>query len=450
MMVQIFHTLDIEKFYLFRIIESLGNDESVPSIYLCGNSLGLQPVTTREYVNRHLDNWASKGVYGHFTEVDGVPTKPWLDIDEDPTTSMATLVGAKTHEVAIMQTLTANLHLLLLSFYKPTKDKYKIIIESKAFPSDHFVVQSQLAHHGRTAKEALILIEPSHPDTHYFSAQHVLDTIDKHAESTALILLPGIQFYTGQLFDIKRITSHAHSKGIPIGWDLAHAAGNVPLQLHEWQVDFAVWCTYKYLNSGPGAMGALFVHENNSSVRNPPSKDGQEGNDQLTGGLEAEQRFGYTHRLAGWWGSSKDSRFDMNNVFIPISGARGWQLSNPSVLDMSSVIASLRIFDKTDMQTLRKRSIRLTNYLEYLLLNWSCSGERPYQLLTPRNPSERGAQLSIKLNPGLLDPMLEHLEHKGVVIDERKPDVIRIAPAPLYNTFSDVWNFVDILWQGFT
>ena len=410
--------------------------------------MGLQPVATREYVNHYLDNWASKGVYGHFTEVDGTNTKPWVDIDEDAVISMAKLVGGRTHEVAVMQTLTANLHLLMLSFYKPTKEKYKIIIEAKAFPSDHFVMQSQLAHHGRTAKEALVLMEPSDPDTHYFSTQHVLDTIDKHADSTSLIILPGIHFYTGQLFDINRITTYAHSKGIPIGWDLAHAAGNVPLQLHDWQVDFAVWCTYKYLNSGPGSIGALFVHEKNGNIRNPPSKDDLEGNNQLTGGLEAEQRFGYTHRLAGWWGSSKESRFDMTNVFVPISGARGWQLSNPSALDTSSVIASLRVFEKTDIPTLRKRSIRLTSYLEYLLLNWPCNGERPYRLLTPRNPAERGAQISIKLNPGLLEALLEHLTLKGVVIDERKPDVIRVAPTPLYNTFSDVWNFVNIVWQG--
>jgi kynureninase len=410
--------------------------------------LGLQPALAREYINRHLDIWATKGVNGHFTEIEGAYTKPWVDIDEDAVGPMATLVGAKQDEVAVMQTLTANLHLLLLSFYKPTKDKYKIIIESKAFPSDHFVIQSQLAHHGQTTNDALVLMEPSDSNTHYFSTQHVLETIDKNADETTLILLPGIHFYTGQFFDIKTITAHAHSKGIVIGWDLAHAAGNVPLQLHDWGVDFAVWCTYKYLNSGPGSMGALFVHEKHSIPRNLPSIDDRESKNNLKGGLEAEKGFGYKHRLAGWWGSSKASRFDMTNVFIPIPGARGWQLSNPSALDMTSIIASLRVFEKTSIEELRERSLRLTGYLEFLLLNWPCKGERPYNLLTSTNPAERGAQMSIKLHPGLLEGVLEHLTAHGVVIDERKPDVIRVAPTPLYNTFSDVWHFVHILWEG--
>jgi kynureninase len=366
---------------------------------------------------------------------------------------MAKLVGASPSEVAVMQTLTANLHFLLASFYKPTKAKYKIIIEGKAFPSDHFAVQSHLAHRGYTCEEALVLLEPSDPATHYFSTERIIETIDRHAESTALILLPGVHFYSGQFLDIKTITAHAHSVGITIGWDLAHAAGNVPLQLHDWDVDFAAWCSYKYINAGPGSIGALFVHERHGRILHPPPEPGADGqggsNDVKLGGLEAERKYGYTHRLAGWWGSSKTSRFDMTNVFVPIAGAAGWQLSNPSTLDTTSVIASLSVFEQTSIGQLRERSLLLTAYLEFLLFNWPTADSKvPYRLLTPSDPRQRGAQLSVRLDPGLLDKVLEVLEKEGVVIDERKPDVIRVAPAPLYNNFSDVWNFVDIFWKA--
>jgi kynureninase len=371
-----------------------------------------------------------------------------MHIDDQAQLAMAGIVGAQVNEVAVMQTLTANLHFLMLSFYKPTAQRYKIIMEGKAFPSDHFAVQSQLAHHGLKAREALVLLEPSDKDSHYFSTQSVLDTIDEHADSTALILLPGVHYYSGQLFDIPTITAHAHEKDIVVGWDLAHAAGNVPLQLHNWNVDFAAWCTYKYLNSGPGAIAALFVHSQHGRVHKPPKQGAELENDVLRGGLEAEQVFGFRHRLVGWWGSSKESRFDMTNVFVPIPGALGWQLSNPSMLDTTSVIASLSVFAKTDMLSLRKRSIRLTAYLEFLLLNWPFTGDRPYTLLTPSCSNERGAQISVKLNPGLLDKVMLVLEKEGVVVDERKPDVIRIAPAPLYNNFYDVWQCVNILWKA--
>jgi kynureninase len=416
------------------------------SIYLCGNSLGVQPKRTRDYIDRYLTTWQHQGVYGHFKSIQGSVTEPWMHMDEQASTAMAPIVGAKAREVAVMETLTANLHLLMASFYKPTKDKYKIIIEGKAFPSDHFAVQSHLAHHGYSSRDALVLVEPDDAERHYFSTQHVLDTIAANADSTALILLPGIQFYTGQLWDIRTITEFAHSKGILIGWDLAHAAGNVPLQLHDWNVDFAAWCTYKYINSGPGCIGALFVHEKHGNVASPP--DSSSLSDVLAGGLEAEQQFGFRHRLCGWWGSSKASRFDMNNVFVPINGAGGFQLSNPSALDLTSVLASLSVFNMTSMAKLRSRSVKLTAYLEHLLLNWPCDGERPYVLLTPSNPDERGAQISVRFNPGLLDGLMEDLEAAGVVLDERKPDVIRIAPTPLYNTFTDVWQCVDILWAS--
>jgi kynureninase len=360
-----------------------------------------------------------------------------MHLDDQAKVEMAKIVGAQPSEVAVMETLTVNLHLLMASFYQPTKEKYKIIIEGKAFPSDHYAVQSHLAHRGYTPEEAMILIEPSDTTTHYFSTQHVCDTIAAHAATTALVLLPGIHFYTGQFFDIKAITAFAHSHGIAIGWDLAHAAGNVPLQLHDWDVDFAAWCSYKYLNAGPGSIAGLFVHDRHGTVA-------------ATAAAKEKSQSSFTPRLSGWWGSSKDTRFDMTNDFIPIPGASGWQLSNPSALDTTSVLASLSIFSSTDMQALRARSLRLTAYLEYLLLNWP-TGEgrkRPYVLLTPRNPEERGAQISVRLDPGLLAGVLEELEAEGVVIDERKPDVIRVAPTPLYNTFGDAWRFVDVLWAA--
>ncbi|KAF2665565.1 kynureninase [Microthyrium microscopicum] len=421
------------------------------SIYVCGNSLGLQPKCTKTYIERYLSTWSTQGVYGHFKSLDDELTKPWMNIDDQASAAMAPIVGATPNEVAVMETLTANLHFLLASFYKPTAYKYKILIEGKAFPSDHFAVQSHLAQHNYSAREALVLLEPDDSDKHYFSTQHILDTITEHAGSLALILLPGIHFYSGQFFDIKNITAHAHAHNVLIGWDLAHAAGNVPLQLHDWDVDFAAWCTYKYLNSGPGCIGALFVHDRHTAVANSPEKaleSSSAPNDVLTGGLEAEKRFGFRHRLCGWWGSSKTTRFEMDNVFVPIAGAAGWQVSNPSALDTTSVLASLSVFERAgSVVELRKRSVLLTGYLEYLLLNWPTvdGGQRPYTLLTPVNPEERGAQISVRLDPGLLDGVVVDLEAEAVVVDERKPDVIRVAPTPLYNTFSDVWNFVDIL-----
>lgn len=335
-----------------------------------------------------------------------------------------------------MQTLTANLHLLMASFYKPTKDRYKIIMERKAFPSDHFAVESQIQHHGLDPKDALILLEPENPDdSPLLSTEHVCATIDAHAGQTALVMLPGVQFYTGQLFDIPRVTAHAQSKGISMGWDLAHAAGNVPLYLHDWNVDFAVWCNYKYLNCGPGAIGGLFVHERHGvpgARANVLSAEDQEGSSDVA----------YRHRLAGWWGSGKSSRFSMDNKFSPIPGAAGFQLSNPSALDCSAVLASLSVFDKTSMEELREKSLQLTDYLEVLLLDGD--QPKPYRIITSSDPAQRGAQLSVRIREGLMDHVLEALENKAIVVDERKPDVVRVAPAPMYNTFEDCWRFAHV------
>ncbi|KAL5118053.1 Kynureninase (L-kynurenine hydrolase) [Pleosporales sp. CAS-2024a] len=408
--------------------EAQGND-SDKSIYFCGNSLGLQPVRTKDYVNRYLDTWASKGVFGHFTDYEG-GLPPWLHIDDAVKEQTSTIVGALKSEVVIMETLTANLHLLMSSFYRPNKDRWKIIIEGKAFPSDHYAALSQIALHNLDSS-ALITIEPPSSSAPYLSNEHILSVISQHAATTALVLLPGIQFYSGQFFDIELITRHCHAHGITVGWDLAHAVGNVPLALHDWNVDFAAWCNYKYMNAGPGVIGGAFVHERHGKV--------ERNTDNTTT---------YRPRLAGWWGSDKSTRFAMDNSFAPIPGASGFQLSNPSALDMTSLMASLDVFALTSMPALRARSIRMTAYLEARLLRYQGGEEPPYTIITPANPAERGAQLSVLLRPGLLENVLAYLEEEGVVVDERKPDVLRIAPAPLYNSFRDVHDFVGIFHEA--
>lgn len=301
-------------------------------------------------------------------------------------------------------------------------------------------MESQCHHHNLDPATSLVLIEPSDPKTHYFSTQHILSVIEEHASTTAVLLLPGVHFYSGQFLDIPTITRYAQERGILVGWDLAHAVGNVPLQLHDCNVDFAAWCSYKYLNSGAGSIGGLFVHERHGAVQEPKGWKDET--------LNVNDKIGYRHRLSGWWGSSKSSRFQMNNVFAPIAGAPGWQLSNPSALDTTSLLASLSVFAETDMASLRKKSLQLTAYLEHLLHHWPIptkfNDRRPYTLLTPSNPQERGAQISVKLDEGLLDGVMEVLEREAVVVDERKPDVIRVAPAPLYNNYSDVWRFMNV------
>lgn len=295
---------------------------------------------------------------------------------------------------------------------------------------------SQLAHHN-LPESALICLEPPNEAVPYLPTSHILRAIDEHASCTALLLLPGIQFYSGQFFDIATITAYARSKGIVVGWDLAHAAGNVPLRLHDWDVDFAAWCNYKYMNSGPGAIAGLFVHERHGTVEEAPAH----GSD-----LKAKKLV-YRPRLSGWWGSDRNTRFRMEPTFLPIPGAAGFQLSNPSTIDTTAVLASLSVFAMTDMEALREKSTKLTAYLEFLLLNsfeGEEEGERPYNIITPSDPKERGAQLSIRLRPGFLEPVMEILEEAGIVVDERRPDVIRVAPAPLYNGYRDAWHFTKV------
>lgn len=362
-------------------------------------------------------------------------------MDKKAADMVAPLVGAKAEEVCMMQTLTANIHLLMCAFYKPDiNGRHKIILESKAFPSDHvsllplkvsviltssqYAVDSQIRMHGLNPCESMICIEPpkeNSPENRLLGTDYILSIIDQHASDTAVLLLPGIQFYSGELFDIKTITAYAQSKGIFCIWDLAHAAGNVPLKLHDWNVDAAAWCSYKYINSGPGAIGGLFVHEKNSKKN-------------------ADNAF--PNRLSGWWGQDKVTRFKMINQFQPMEGAKGFQISNPSAVDLTSLCASLEVFGLTNMDALRAKSLKLTKYLEDMLNDLKSKGGQFIQL-TPTDPERRGAQLSLKLEEGLLAVVMHELEDYGVILDERKPDVIRVAPAPLYNNYTDVWKFME-------
>lgn len=401
----------------------LSQDEG---IYFCGNSLGLQPKVMQEYVQAQLDTWSSVGVQGHFAEIEDSPLSTWQNMAQTAAASMARLVGAHPEEVIAMNTLTVNLHLMMASFYRPHGRKNKILLEWKAFPSDHYAIESQIRWHGYDPIESMILMEPD--DGHRISTEKILKTIDENVDDIALVLLPGVQYYTGQLFDIPKITSYARSKDLTIGWDCAHAAGNVPMKLHDWNVDFAVWCTYKYMNAGPGAIAGAFVHERHGRVR-------YDDNDQPQ----------FMPRLSGWYGGDQQSRFRMDNNFRPIPGAGGFQCSNPSAIDLTALCASMSIFDKTTIDDLRNKSQRLTCYLEYLLdqMRLECD-DSLFKVITPRDPDERGAQLCILLREGLLQTIAKTLEEAGVICDKREPGVIRVAPVPMYNTYEDVWRFVQL------
>lgn len=383
-------------------------------IYFCGNSLGLQPKNTRDEILFELDKWQRLGVRGHFED-----KFPWMPYHENLTPYAAALVGAKDHEVVIMNSLTANLHFMMVSFYRPTSQRHQIMIEDHAFPSDHYAVESQIKHHGRSSDESLVLLKPREGED-LLRTEDILQRIDDNRDTLALILLPGLQYYTGQLLDIETITRHAQQYDIVVGVDLAHAAGNVPLQLHDWNVDFACWCNYKYLNSGPGAVGGCFVHERHSR------------NTDLV-------------RFAGWWGHDKASRFKMENHFQPIASAEGWQLSNPPILSLTAIRASYEVFAEAGgVARLREKSLRLTGYLEYLL-----GDQLPHQVsvITPSQTKERGCQLSLsvalegKSGRAVYDQMIA----AGISCDWREPNVIRVAPVPLYNNFEDVHRFTQTL-----
>jgi kynureninase len=334
---------------------------------------------------------------------------------------MSKIVGASSTEVVAMNTLTINLHLMMTAFYKPTEKKHKIMCEWRPFPSDFYAIESQIEWHGLDPKNSMLLVEPD--DGYLISTQKILDLIDQEADSLALILLPGIQYYTGQLLDIPTITAHARKHNITIGWDLAHAAGNVELKLHEWDVDFACWCTYKYMNAGAGAIAGTFIH----------SKHGNN-----------DRNFG----LKGWYGHDKSSRFLMDNKFVPTPGAQGFQCSNPSAVDLTCLAAALSVFEKTDMSALRSKALLLTAYAEHLLAEIAArnvrDGTSPFKVITPADPRQRGTQLSVLLQEDLMEDVSAGLESNGVVCDKRKPGIIRVAPVALYNTFSDVWRFMSV------
>ncbi len=379
-------------------------------LYFCGNSLGLQPKVTQKYIQQELSDWANLGVEGHFDA-----KNPWMPYHEFLTENMAKLVGAKPIEVVVMNTLTTNLHLLMVSFYQPTKTKYKIVIESDAFPSDRYAVESQLKFHGFDPKEGLVEWKPREGEEllHMEDLEAILEA---EGDEIALLMIGGVNYYTGQYFDIKKIAELGHAKGAMVGIDLAHGTGNIQPNLHDSNVDFAAWCTYKYLNAGPGSLAGLFVHEKHAH-----NKD--------------------LNRFAGWWGHDKETRFNMRYDFNPIPGAESWQLSNPPILSMAAIKASLDLFNEIGMDALREKSEKLTAYFEYLINEIDTDR---IKIITPSNPKERGCQLSIQVKNA--DKSLhQKLMDKHIITDWREPDVIRCAPVPLYNSFEDVYKMVDEL-----
>ena len=379
-------------------------------IYMTGNSLGLQPKHTKSYVNQELEDWATLGVEGHFEA-----KNPWLGYHELLTKAMANVVGAKPIETIVMNTLTANLHFMMVSFYQPTKTRYKIVIESDAFPSDKYAVESQLKHHGFDEKEGVILWKPRKGET-LLNYEDLEAILYHQGDEIALIMIGGVNYYTGQFFDLKRITTLGHKHNCVVGFDCAHGAGNVQLNLHDSGADFAVWCTYKYLNAGPGSLAGCFVHERHAYRTD-------------------------LNRFTGWWSHNKATRFNMRGEFDQLPGAEGWQLSNPPILSMAAIKASLDMFAEVGMEKLTTKSKKLTGYFEFLL---KTLGEDVIRIITPNNPNERGCQLSIQVKNA--DKLLhEKLTKAGVVSDWRAPDVIRCAPTPFYNSFEDVYRLVEKL-----
>lgn len=392
----------------FRERFSFPKATSGDCMYLCGHSLGLQPKTAAAYVNEELQEWAELGVEGHFRA-----KHPWMPYHRLLTEQTAQLVGAKPVEVVVMNSLTVNLHLMMVSFYRPTKERHKIIIERGAFPSDQYAVQSQIRFHGFDPATSLIELSPRIGEA-CLRDEDIESTIEREGEKVALILLGGVNYATGQAFDMESVTRWGHARGCVVGFDLAHAAGNLRLHLHQWGPDFAVWCSYKYLNGGPGCTAGCFVHERHAQNWDLP-------------------------RFAGWWGHDEESRFEMGPKFQPIPGADGWQLSNPSIMSLAVLRASMDIFHETGMERLRSKSVSLTSYMEFLLRQASSS---KFAIITPREKERRGAQLSIQVcHHGR--KLWEELMMAGVVGDWREPDIFRIAPVPLYNSYHDVFRFVE-------
>ena len=386
-----------------------------PVIYLVGNSLGLMPKTTRSVVDQELEDWANLAVDAH---LEG--STPWYSYHETVREPAARLVGGRPHEVVCMNSLTVNLHLLMATFYRPTKSRFKILMEEPAFPSDTYAVKSQIRHHGFDPAEAVVLAG-ARKGAFTVETEDIEAALEKQGDEIALVLLAGVNFFTGQFFEIERVTAAAHKRGCIVGIDLAHAAGNVPLSLHDWDVDFAAWCSYKYLNSGPGSVAGAFVHERHATNRELP-------------------------RFAGWWGNDPTTRFQMQLLpdFVPVPSADSWAISNPPIFSMAPLRSSFAIFDEAGgMQPLREKSMRLTGYLEFLL---DRIGSKAFTVITPRAPHARGCQLSILAHQHPKE-LFANLEAAGVKCDFREPNVIRAAPTPLYNTFHEVWRFAQLLAQ---
>jgi kynureninase len=381
-------------------------------IYFTGNSLGLQPKSTRKMIEEELDDWAKYGVEGHF-----MSRRPWYSYHEQLTELSAYVVGAKPIETVVTHSLTTNIHLLMVSFYQPNGKRTKILCEKKAFPSDQYALMSQLEFHGYD-KEHLIEIGPRDGEE-TIHHEDILSAIDKHKDELALVFMGGVNYYTGQFFNLQEITKAGHKAGAIVGFDLAHAAGNVNLSLHDWNIDFATWCSYKYLNSSPGGVSGIFVHEKHAE--NPELK-----------------------RFAGWWGHDKEQRFLMEDQFVPIKGAEGWQLSNAPVLGMAAHLSSLQIFKEAGMERIGSKRDLITAYLEYLILKVSKENGDFLKIITPNSIFERGSQLSLVLEKDG-KKKFDLLTEQGIIADWREPNVIRIAPAPLYNSFEDCWHFAEVL-----
>ena len=404
-------TSDPLKSYRDKFIIPQANGKQ--KIYFLGNSLGLQPKSARDYIQLIMQDWADLGVESFFHA-----KEPWMNYHDQLIHPLSKIVGALPHEVVVMNQLTVNLHLMMVSFYRPSATRYKIICEAKAFPSDQYTFETHVRHHNFDPALAIVEVSPR-PGEHTITTEDILSAIEKNGQSTALVLFGGINYYTGQLFDMGAITKAAQSVGAKVGFDLAHAAGNVDMQLHDWGVDFACWCSYKYLNSGPGAIGGAFIHEKNHDIDLP--------------------------RFAGWWGYDKPTRFKMEKGFIAMAGAEGWQLSTPALFLYAAHRASLEIFEEAGWSNILAKQKMLTNYLWFLLkeLNTTTDG-KCFKFITPENSTERGSQVSLlMLQHG--KKVFEALAKLDIMVDWREPDVIRLAPVPLYNSFEEVWRFGNII-----
>lgn len=411
-------------------------------IYLAAHGQGLQPKAIRRYVDAQLEAWASVGVRGHYTQFGSSPlVTDWHGMAGECARRFAPIVGSLESEIVVMNTLSVNLHLMMASFYKPTAKRHKVLIEAGPFPSDEYVVESQIRWHGKhTPEESIVRISSSSGGPLTISTDHILRVIDNHAEEAAFLLLPGVQYYTGQYFDMATITAYAKQRGIVVGWDIAHAVGNVELKLHEWDVDFAVWCNYKYVNSGPGSIGGAFIHEKHGSTLD--LGDGAGRSNSSSGGAACHPR------LSGWYGNAQDTRFDRDKRnFTPIDGAAGFQVSNPSCIDLAILSAALSVLGSQPMSQIRSKSLALTGYTEYLLDQMldevrEAGDAAPFTFITPRDVCQRGAQLSLQFSNGeTLDAVMHGMEQEGILCDGNRPDYMRLAPSPLYTRFEDMWMF---------